>query len=247
MRIFNQTRKGKSTDIISSESSEEIKNEDNPYLAARRTWNEHIGGVVSSRQTWQVLGILSMLIALSAVGGIVMIGKQSKFIPLVVREDAQKNIISVSRADKIGAAQATDYAAAAVNFFENVRLVTPDVEMQRKAVFRAYSALNGSDPATLKTNEYLNGTEDASPFKRASKETVSFQLKSALKQTETTWQVEWVETVRDRQGATKGKPYVMRALVTLYQAEPNAETKEEDIIKNPHLIFVRDFNWTKIS
>ena len=54
---------------------------ENPYLAARRTWNEHVGAVVSQRQTWQVIGILSLLIALAGVGGVIHIGSQSKFIP----------------------------------------------------------------------------------------------------------------------------------------------------------------------
>jgi type IV secretion system protein VirB5 len=37
---------------------------DNPYLSARRTWNDHTRGVVASRQVWQIFGILSLLIAL---------------------------------------------------------------------------------------------------------------------------------------------------------------------------------------
>jgi type IV secretory pathway TrbF-like protein len=57
---------------------------ENPYLTARRTWNDHVGGVVSSRQTWQVVGILSLLIALAGVGGIIHIGSQSKFVPYVI-------------------------------------------------------------------------------------------------------------------------------------------------------------------
>ena len=60
---------------------------ENPYLAARRTWNDHVGGVVSQRQTWQVIGILSLLIALAGVGGVIHIGSQSKFIPYVVEVD----------------------------------------------------------------------------------------------------------------------------------------------------------------
>ena len=53
---------------------------ENPYLSARRTWNEHVGSVVSSRQTWQVVGILSMLVALASVGGMIHIGSKSKYI-----------------------------------------------------------------------------------------------------------------------------------------------------------------------
>ncbi|WP_242468393.1 VirB8/TrbF family protein [Burkholderia plantarii] len=46
-----------------------------------------MGGVVSQRQTWQVIGILSLLIALAGVGGVIHIGSQSKFIPYVVEVD----------------------------------------------------------------------------------------------------------------------------------------------------------------
>jgi type IV secretory pathway TrbF-like protein len=47
------------------------------------TW----AAVVSQRQTWQVIGILSLLIALAGVGGVIHIGSQSKFIPYVVEVD----------------------------------------------------------------------------------------------------------------------------------------------------------------
>ena len=35
---------------------------DNPYLTARRAWNDHVGSVVASRQIWQVVALLSLLI-----------------------------------------------------------------------------------------------------------------------------------------------------------------------------------------
>lgn len=230
-------------DLITSSFAK--KETENPYLNARRTWNEHVGSVVSSRFMWQMIGILCLLITLAAVGGVVHIGSQSKFIPLIFREDAQRNVISVTQADRIGKATVEDYRAAAVNFIENVRTVTPDVALQRKAVFRVYAALSPNDPATAKTNEFLNGTEDATPFNRAQKETVSFDLKSALEQLPGSWQVDWLETVRDRQGILKHQT-MMRALITLYQAEPTEQVTAEEAIRNPHFIFVRDYNWSKL-
>jgi type IV secretion system protein TrbF len=56
--------------------------EANPYLEARRSWNEHVGSVVSSRQAWQVTGMLSLLVALASVGGMVYIGSQSNSCPM---------------------------------------------------------------------------------------------------------------------------------------------------------------------
>jgi type IV secretory pathway TrbF-like protein len=84
-----------------------------------------------------------------------------------------------------------------------------------------YSKLAPNDPATAKMNEWLNGNADASPFKRAAKEMVSVEIKSVLPQTPDTWQVDWVETTRDRQGAVKGQPVTMRALVTTTPPNPH--------------------------
>ena len=99
-------------------------------------------------------------------------------------------------------------------------MVTPDVALQRKAIFGVYAMLSPDDPATAKMNEFLNGRPDWNPFKRAEKETVSTEIVSVMAQTPETWQVDWTETVRDRQGFVKIPPYRMRALVTMYVAEP---------------------------
>ncbi|EKF73359.1 conjugal transfer protein TrbF [Alcanivorax hongdengensis A-11-3] len=221
--------------------------DENPYLTARRTWNEHVGSVVSSRQTWQVVGILSLMIALAGVGGVIHIGSQSKFIPYVVE------------VDKLGAAQAagpvtgSDSAdprvlgATVSEFIENARMVSPDVALQRKAVFSVYAHLAPNDPATTKMNEWLNGNADASPFKRATKEMVSIDITSVLPQTPTTWQVDWTETTRDRQGVLKGQPAQMRALITVYTADTSTQTTEAQMRNNPLGIYVRDYSWSRLQ
>jgi len=94
-------------------------------------------------------------------------------------------------------------------------------------------------------NEWLNGSEESSPFKRAAKETVSIEVASVLAQTPETWQVDWLETTRDRQGIVKGQPFRMRSLVTIYVVEPTTETSEEQMRNNPLGIYVRDFSWSK--
>ncbi len=185
---------------------------ENPYLAARRTWNDHVGSVVSQRQTWQVIGILSLMIALAA-------------------DKADQRVVHASVSE----------------FINDARIVTPDVALQRKAVFRVYAKLAPNDPATAKMNEWLNGSEDASPFKRAAKEMVSVEIKSVLPQTADTWQVDWVETTRDRQGTVKGLPVTMRPLVTTYAADTTPQTTDEQLRNNPMSIYVRDFSWSRLQ
>lgn len=221
------------------------KTSTNPYLNARRSWNEHVGGVVASRQSWQVLGILSLLIALAAVGGIVHIGSQSKFIPYVVEVDKLGQAVGVRAADTVQPADPRVIRASVASFVSDARLVTPDVALQRAAVLRVYAMLAPNDPATAKMNEWLNGTESSSPFKRAENEMVSIEIQSVLPQTDSTWQVDWVETVRDRQGVVKGQPFEMRALVGVYVLPPTSDTTEEQLNQNPLRIFIRNFSWSK--
>jgi type IV secretion system protein VirB5 len=217
----------------------------NPYLNARREWNNHVGGVLSASRTWQVIGIVSLMIALVSVAGMIHIASQSKFIPYVVEVDKHGQVRAVQAADVAAPADQRVIHAALATFINDARLVTPDVSVQRDAIFRIYAMLAPDDPATAKMNEWFNGSEDASPFRRAAKETVSIEIASAIPQSEETWQVDWVETVRDRQGVMKGQPYRMRALLTIYLVAPTAATSEEQIRKNPLGIFVRDFSWSK--
>lgn len=220
--------------------------DNNPYLAARRTWNEHVGSVVSSRQTWQVVGILSLLIALAGVGGVIHVGSQSKFIPYVIEVDKHGQTVAVGPVAAGSKSDPRVIHASVADYITNARMVTPDVALQRKAVFRVYSMLSPNDAATQKMNEWLNGTPDSSPFKRAVKEMVSVEIKSVLPQSPDTWQVEWVETTRDRQGVLKDNPVNMRALVNVYTIEPTSQTTDEQLRNNPLGIFVRDFSWSII-
>lgn len=217
----------------------------NPYLNARRTWNGHVSGLMSAVQIWQVVAISSLLIGLASVGGMIHIGSQSKFIPLVFQQDSGGNTVSITRADKIPEAKVDDYRTAASLFIENIRLVTSDSELQRKAIFRAYAYLNASDPATIKANEYLNASKEVNPFNRAATETVYVEMRSVLHLSKESWQVDWVETVRHRDGSQKEKPVTMRAIVTLYQNEPTSQTTNIEALRNPHFLFVRDFSWSK--
>ena len=113
-------------------------------------------------------------------------------------------------------------------------MVTPDIALQRKAVFRLYSMLSAHDPATARNERVAkwNGTK-AARSKRAGNETVSIEIASVLPQTSETWQVDWIETVRDRQGALKGKPFRMRALLTVYISPTTPQTTEEQLRNQP--------------
>lgn len=218
--------------------------EGNPYLSARRTWNEHMGDLAASRQNWQMLGLLSLLIALAGVGGMIYIGSQSKYVPYVVEVDKLGQTLAVAPADRTREVDSRIVHAAVASFIQAARMVTPDVALQRKAIFSVYAMLAPDDPATAKMNEFMNGRPEASPFRRAEREMVSTEIVSVIAQSPQTWQVDWTETVRDRQGIVKNT-HRMRALVTVYVAEPSPDINEAQLRNNPLGIYVSDFSWSR--
>ena len=220
---------------------------DNPYLTARRSWNEHVGALVSQRQTWQVIGLLSLLIALAAVGGLIHIGSQSKFIPYVVEVDKLGRTVAAGPVRATGKVDPRVMHAALADWVSCARMVSPDVALQRRCVFKVYAMLAPSDPATTKMNEWLNGTAESNPFKRAQREMVGVDIKSAIPLTANTWQVEWLESTRDSQGTLKGTPAVWRALVTAYIAELPSNMTDEQLRDNPLGIHVRDVSWSRMQ
>ncbi len=217
---------------------------ENPYLNARRTWNDHVGSVVASRRNWQMISVLSLLIALASIGGVIHIGSQSKYIPYVVEVDSHGRSVSMGPAIA-STVDARIVRASIMEFIEDSRLVTLDVALQRKAIFRVYSKLRTSDPATFKMTEWLDGTEDASPFKRAERELVNIEVKSALNESPSSWQIDWVEYSRDRQGSLKEKKS-MRAIITVALADSQL-LSEKQLNENPLGIYVQDFSWSGVQ
>ncbi len=226
------------------EKNKRIRLSENPYLNAKRAWNAHTAGIMKSLQVWQLVSLGSLLVTLAAVGGLIKMGSQSKFIPMVFQQDYSGNTLSITRADRISEAGIDDYRAVASHFIENLRMVSVDAELQKKAVFQVYSYLNQNDAALVKVQEFYNDKEHTNPFERATHEMVSIEIRSVLQESENTWQVDWLETIRNRDGSVKQKPLMMKAMVTMYQENELGDISSESILKNPHLIYVRDFNWS---
>ncbi|MFR2386296.1 MAG: VirB8/TrbF family protein, partial [Bilophila wadsworthia] len=207
--------------------------EENPYLDARKKHNEYESSRNASLRLWKLFGLLGLLTGLAGVGGMIHIGSQSKFVPYVIEVDKLGQTLPVSVADKAAPADPRIVSSLLARAITLARMVTPDVVVQRNAIFELYASLDSSDPAALKMQEYLGSDSDTSPFKRAAKETVDVQITSVIPQSDETWQVDWMETVRARGDGSIISRFRMRALVRIYVVPPTNRTSEEQIRKNP--------------
>lgn len=209
----------------------------NPYLNARRTMNEQTGAIIASRQIWQAVALISMLITVGAVGGLIHIGMQSKYVPYVVEVDKLGRAVAGRADDRV-------VKATLAAFIADSRAVSFDRNQQNDAIWRVYSHLQSGEPATTKITSYMTDPV-TSPTKKAEEYSIGVEISSVLQQTDTTWEVNWMERVWDRKGVQVDQ-YRMRGLLTIYVSPPTSSTREEEIWRNPLGIFFRDVTWAKV-
>jgi len=196
------------------------------------------------RQFAQYMALLAALVALAAVGGQAYTASQVKFVPYVVEVNRLGEASAVRMADRASPLDHRIVRATLATFITDARLVTPDAALQRRAILRAYAFVGPSDPASVKLDEWYGRTEEASPFRRATREVVTVDITSVMPQSAETWQADWTESVRDRQGNLKSQTR-WRALLTVYQSPPGEGVSEEQLMANPLGLFLRDFSWSR--
>lgn len=211
----------------------------NAYVAARREWNERYGGYIVHAERWRSAALLSSICTMLAVGGVVYMATHSRYIPYVIQVDAQQNIVGVSYGEKLEKSQKEAVIRSLLTrFIEDVRSVVADGAAQKKAIHRAWTLLSRGDAATGLLEELLD--KKNSPFERALTETVTVQVSSVLKNTEHTWDVEWIEILRNRNGTEKSREY-WKGVLTVYTTEPQETTLQY----NPIGLFVKEINWSR--
>ncbi len=219
---------------------------DNPYFNARRSWNDNIKSLAVERQTIILLALLALLVGLAGVGGIIYMGSQTKFVPHIIEVDKLGQPLAIGAAKGLNNAnKQLVIRARLASLVGDARMVTPDAQIQSDAIYRVYASITRTDAAMEKMNQWYNSTDKSTPFVRAQKETVSVQIDSALPLSDETWQLDWTETTRDRQGFETKPPEKWRALMTVYLVAPTPDTTEEQLFKNPLGIYVKDFSWSK--
>jgi type IV secretory pathway TrbF-like protein len=215
-----------------------------PAIDPRRTYNDRVSEALSTRFLLSTLTLLSLMIALAAVGGLVYVAAQSKFVPYVFEKSCGPALVPAGAARRIDAADPAEMKAwtegRIADFVFNARLVTADAAHQQKAIGRVYAFLSAGDSAFMKLSEWYRGDEGA--MQRAERETVAVEISSVLAQSDDTYQVDWTEHVFEPDGTPKTE-FRMRAILRIYRRTPTRETQEEELRENPFGLFIKDYSW----
>jgi type IV secretion system protein VirB5 len=210
---------------------------ENPYLSARREWNERYGSYVARAQSWRLAALLSLTITCLTVAGLIGMAMQTRLVPYVVEVDKLGSAVAVRRADAASQPDPRVIDAQLARWITDMRSVYMDAAAERALVTEGYAMIDQRSPAYGVINEYMRAND---PFERAKKETVSVEVQSVLPLSRDTWRLEWREDVRGRDGAlVNSRQY--QANVTVSFDPPRDETT---IRLNPSGLYVTSFNWS---
>lgn len=213
-------------------------NEENPYLNARREWNERYGSYIKAASTWRLVAVISGIITIIAVIGLAVIGSQNKHIPYIVEVDKLGAAVAVAPAKQIQNQDERVIKHALAEFISNYRTIYGDPAVQKETIFKAYRYLL---PASAAYSAVSDNYKQNSPFERMATERVNVEVMSVIAISPTTWQVDWVENKFDAQGhATGSENY--KGAATLKFIAPKSEA---EIFANPTGLWISEFSWQK--
>jgi type IV secretion system protein TrbF len=211
----------------------------NPYLAARREWDERYGDQIARARNWRTTAVICILVALVATSGVVWLSIRSRIVPFVVVTDNLGRPVASGLADQASTADEQLKRSTVIEWVENLRLVTTDGIAQRRAIDRVYAHIASGSPAqTFISDFYRTGQ----PFTRAQTETVSVDVQSVLQDSEETFEIEWLETIRDLYGAVKEKDRWKGA----FSIALNPPKDERLARINPLGVYVTQASWSRV-
>jgi len=209
----------------------------NPYVEARREWNDRYLDLVRARRWWQVAAFAELALVGGLGAGLAALSLQHKTVPYVVEVDALGAAVAIKPVEAAG--RATDerivrYQLAA--FIRGTRAVMTDRAAMKRGLDQVYAYTRGS------ARSFLDDHYRASnPFDIAKTYTVLPAVISLLQISERSWQVRWTEEQRGVDGTLLGKS-TWEAVLAVETVPP---TTPEAIQLNPFGLYVTEIRWTK--
>lgn len=211
----------------------------NPYLAARKEWDERYGDLITRARNWRVFALLVAAVALVQASGLIYLSGKSKVVPFVVALDNLARVVAAGPAHATSALDERLVRAALYEWIGDLRLVTTDGVAQRRAIDHVYSMIGSGTPAQIQISEFYSKDPPAS---RAQHETVSAEVRAVYSTSDKTYEVDWIETVRSLSGEVLSQQN-WKGSVTI-AVNPPADERLARI--NPLGIYLVSISWSRV-
>ena len=206
-----------------------------PYQSAEQVWDDRIGSSRVQAKNWRLMAFGCLVLAILMAGGLVWRSAQSIVTPFVVEVDSGGQVRAVGEAATPYKPNDAQTAHHLGRFVTLVRSLSIDPIVVRQNWLDAYNYTTDKGAAVL--NEYAR-TND--PFTRIGKESVTVQISSVTRASDTSFNVRWTEQ-RFVNGALDRTERWNAVISTVLQA-PRTEQR---LRKNPLGIYVNGLSWSR--
>ena len=206
-----------------------------PFQRAGQVWDERIGAARVQAKNWRLMafGLLGLVAALSLA--LIWQSTQSRITPYVVQVDRLGEAQAVAPAIQNYKPSDGEVAWYLARFVSDVRSISIDPVVVRKNWLEAYDYT--TDHGAVFLNEYAR---DHDPFKDVGAKTVTVQVNSIVRVSDTSFQVKWTEQLYDHDALAKTEHWT--AILSVIRKTP---TTAEVLRKNPLGLYVNGIDWSR--
>lgn len=206
-----------------------------PYQKAGQLWDERIGSARVQARNWRLMAFGGLLLSAGLSAALVWQSLQSRVVPYVVEVDSLGQAQAVAPAGRDYQPTDPQIAWFLARFITDVRARSLDPVLMRENWLSAY------DFVTTRASQFLGEyARAAKPFEDVGQRTVSVQVTSVVRASDTSFQVKWTENAYER-GSLAGTSRWTAILTVKIQPPRNAET----LRKNPLGLYVEAIDWSR--
>jgi type IV secretory pathway TrbF-like protein len=206
-----------------------------PYQRAGQLWDERIGSARVQAKNWRLMSFGSLGLAIAMAGGLIWQSMQSRVTPYVVEVDKLGEVQAIGLASQSYHPTDAEFAWYLARFITDVRSLSSDPVVVRKNWLEAYDY--ATDHGAVFLNQFAQAND---PFKAVGERTVSVQVTSVVRASDSSFQVKWVEQIYEHDALAKTERWT--AIVSVITQQPNTA---EVLRKNPLGLYVNGLNWSR--
>jgi type IV secretory pathway TrbF-like protein len=205
------------------------------YQRAGQLWDERIGAARVQARNWRLMAFGGLFLSTGLSAALVWQSMQSRVAPYVVEVDKLGEARSIAPAGADYRPTDPQIAWHLGRFVKNIRSRSLDAVMMREDWLTAY------DHATERGGMFLGEyAKAANPFADVGRRTVSVQVTSVVRASDTSFQVKWTE--RDYERGSLAGTSRWTAMIGIKVKPPRSA---EVLRKNPLGLYVDAIDWSR--
>ena len=206
-----------------------------PYQRAGQVWDERIGSARVQARNWRLMAFGGLALSTGLSGGLLWQSMQSRVVPYLVEVDRLGEARAVAPVGEGYNPTDPQIAWHLGKFISNVRSISLDPVLMRQNWLSAYDFVTTRGARFL--NEYARSAE---PFANVGDRTVSVQVTSVVRASDSSFQVKWTETVYERGSLAETSRWT--AILSVKVKQPKSA---DELRKNPLGLRIDGIDWSR--